>query len=87
MAEQTSRDLAGGEVGTWDAPNITSDANSGIGGWSEAGPGRVHELGHATGKAQAAGPMAEAVDNSLRHLNDGRPAGDRELSENGAGAA
>ena len=68
MAEQASRDLAGGEVGTWDAPNITADANSGIGGWSESDLVEYMKLGHAKGKAQAAGPMAEAVDNSLRHL-------------------
>ena len=27
-------EMAGGDVGPWHAPNITSDANSGIGGWS-----------------------------------------------------
>ncbi len=68
MAEQSSRELAGGDVGTWHAPNITSDANSGIGGWSEADLIAYMKLGHATGRAQAAGPMAEAVDNSLQHL-------------------
>lgn len=70
MAENHSRELAGGAVGPWFAPNITSDANSGVGGWS------VQELvsylrdGHTAGKAQAAGPMAEAVDFSLRHLSE-----------------
>ncbi|WP_449428431.1 c-type cytochrome [Rhodanobacter umsongensis] len=68
MAEQSSRALAGGEVGTWHAPNITSDADSGIGGWSESDLVAYMKLGHATGRAQAAGPMAEAVDNSLQHL-------------------
>ena len=68
MAENASKEMAGGNVGLWHAPNITSDANSGVGGWS------VEELvaymrdGHADGKSQAAGPMAEAVDNSLRFL-------------------
>ncbi|WP_258052053.1 c-type cytochrome [Mesorhizobium sp. INR15] len=68
MAEKTSAEMAGGDVGFWHAPNITSDANSGVGGWT------VDELvaymrdGHAAGKSQAAGPMAEAVDNSLRLL-------------------
>jgi mono/diheme cytochrome c family protein len=71
MAEDASRELGGGVVGAWQAPNITSDTNSGIGGWS------VQELvsymrdGHAADKSQAAGPMAEAVDNSLRHLTEG----------------
>ncbi len=70
MAESASRELAGGSVGAWDAPNVTSDANSGIGGWS------VQELvdymrgGHTAGKSQAAGPRAEAIDKSLRHLTE-----------------
>lgn len=68
MAEQSSRELAGGAVGTWLAPNITSDANSGIGGWSEQDLVAYLKLGHATGKAQAAGPMAEAVEHSLQYL-------------------
>ncbi|MQR00769.1 c-type cytochrome [Glaciimonas sp. GS1] len=70
MAENLSRELGGGEVGTWHAPNITSDVNSGVGGWSEQEIIDYMRLGHTANKAQAAGPMAEAVDNSLRHLND-----------------
>jgi len=68
MAESTSNLMAGGDVGFWHAPNVTSDPNSGVGGWT------VEELiaymrdGHAIGKSQAAGPMAEAVDNSLHLL-------------------
>lgn len=68
MAEQSSHQLTGGDVGIWNAPNITSDANSGIGNWSESDLVEYMKLGHATGRAQAAGPMAEAVDNSLQHL-------------------
>jgi len=68
MAEQSSRELAGGAVGTWFAPNITADANSGIGGWSEQDLVDYLKFGHARGKAQAAGPMAEAVDHSLQYL-------------------
>ena len=68
MAERSSRELAGGAVGTWQAPNITSDANSGIGGWSESDLVAYMKLGHAAGRAQAAGPMAEAVDHSLQYL-------------------
>jgi carbohydrate-selective porin OprB/mono/diheme cytochrome c family protein len=70
MAEESSHDLGGGEVGPWHAPNITSDANSGIGGWSEEELIDYLRDGHAINKAQAAGPMAEAIDNSLRHMND-----------------
>jgi mono/diheme cytochrome c family protein len=68
MAEQSSHELAGGDVGPWNAPNITSDANSGVGGWSESDLVIYMKLGHAAGRAQAAGPMAEAVDDSLQHL-------------------
>jgi mono/diheme cytochrome c family protein len=68
MAEDASREFAGGTVGPWTAPNVTSDANSGIGGWSEQELVDYMHLGHAKNKAQAAGPMAEAVDQSLRHL-------------------
>lgn len=70
MAEQSSRELAGGAVGTWFAPNITSDATSGIGNWGTQQLVDYLKSGHASGKGQAAGPMAEAVDNSLRHLTD-----------------
>lgn len=69
MAEDMSRELGGGDVGAWHAPNITSDANSGVGGWTEQEIVSYMQLGHAAGKAQAAGPMAEAIDNSLRHLS------------------
>jgi mono/diheme cytochrome c family protein len=68
MAERSSRELAGGMVGSWLAPNITADTNSGIGGWSEQDLVDYLQLGHARGKAQAAGPMAEAVEHSLQHL-------------------
>lgn len=70
MAEVASKELAGGDVGTWHAPNITSDLNSGIGGWDNSELVAYLKTGEARGKAQAAGPMAEAVDHSLQHLSD-----------------
>jgi mono/diheme cytochrome c family protein len=70
MAEASSRQLGGAMVGPWNAPNITSDPNSGVGGWTVAELITYLHDGHAVGKAQAAGPMAEAVDNSLRHLTE-----------------
>jgi mono/diheme cytochrome c family protein len=70
MAESNSRFLGGGKVGSWNAPNITSDANSGIGGWSDAELVAYLAHGDAHRKAQAAGPMAEAIDNSLRHMRE-----------------
>ena len=69
MAERQSRELAGGEVDKWRAPNITSDSIAGIGGWSVDELVRYLREGHAKDKSQAAGPMAEAVDNSLRFLS------------------
>lgn len=68
MAEQHSRFLAGGAVGPWEAPDITSNPQTGIGDWS------IEELvGYLrtgnTRRSQAAGPMAEAIDHSLRHAS------------------
>jgi len=68
MGQSADAALTGGFVGPWYAPNITSDPISGIGAWSEADLVRYFRTGHLDGKAQAAGGMAEAVQNSLQHL-------------------
>ncbi len=70
MAEDASRELAGGTVGAWYAPNITSDVASGIGGWTVPEIVAYLRDGHAQGKAQAAGPMEEAIDHSLSQLSE-----------------
>ncbi len=70
MAEQSSQALAGADIAPWQAPNITSDALSGVGSWSERELMDYLRDGTAKGKAQAAGPMAEAIDHSLVHLTD-----------------
>jgi mono/diheme cytochrome c family protein len=70
MGEVSSGYLAGGPVGPWFAPNITSDPISGIGGWSESELVQYFRTGHTDGKNQAAGGMSEAVQNSLQHLPD-----------------
>ena len=70
MAEDTSASLGGSVVGTWYAPNVSSDTTSGIGSWSEDEIAAYLRTGHVVGRAQAAGPMAEAVDNSFQHLSD-----------------
>ncbi len=70
MAEDGGLPLAGGAIGPWFAPNITSDKVAGIGGWSDADLVQYLKTGNVRGKAQAAGPMAEAVENSLQHLPD-----------------
>ncbi|KAF1052475.1 MAG: Fructose dehydrogenase cytochrome subunit [Stenotrophomonas maltophilia] len=70
MAESAGSYLGGGSVGGWYAPNITSDPVSGIGAWSDADLLGYLRDGHASGKGQAGGGMAEAVEHSLRHLPD-----------------
>ena len=70
MAEDFSRNLGGAELGNWYAPNISSDNNSGIGGWSDQEIVDYLKSGRTEGKGQATGPMAEAIDHSLRHLSD-----------------
>jgi mono/diheme cytochrome c family protein len=54
----------------WLAYNITSDAETGIGGWSEAELAAYLRGGHADNRGTASGPMAEAVGYSLRYLTE-----------------
>ncbi len=70
MAAISSQSFAGGQVGPWIAPNITPDAKSGIGSWSDQELADYLKTGRAVGRAQAAGPMAEAVEHSFQHLDD-----------------
>ena len=69
MAEDLGQPfLSGANVGAWFAPNITSDPVQGIGGWSDDELVQYLKTGQVHGKAQAAGPMAEAIEHSLQHL-------------------
>ncbi len=70
MAADNSKPLGGGALGPWYAPNISSDKVSGIGAWSSDEIVAYLRTGHVEGKAQAAGPMAEAVEHSLQYLPD-----------------
>lgn len=72
MGEETTQYLAGGQLGSWFAPNITSSQVSGIGSWTLAEVVQYLQKGYVDGKAQAAGPMAEAVEDSFQytHLDD-----------------
>lgn len=70
MNESRSARFAGGSLGAWYAPNITSDPVAGIGGWRREELVSYLKTGRAPGKAQAAGGMAEAVTHSLQHLTD-----------------
>ena len=68
---QSGQAYAGAIQQGWNAYNITGDAQSGIGGWSEQDLAAYLAHGHADGHGVAAGPMAEAVSYSLRYLTPG----------------
>lgn len=68
MAADNKRSLGGGDVGGWYAPNITSDPTSGIASWTEEQLVQYMSGLPVPGKGPAAGPMAEAIDHSLKHL-------------------
>lgn len=70
LAEDKAMHLAGSHVDGWYAPNITSDKISGIGGWDNKEIADYLQTGHVKGKAQAGGPMAEAIEYSLRYLTN-----------------
>ena len=63
--------LGGGLIASlgWYAPALTSDAEAGLGGWSEARIVQLLGTGVAPG-ASVTGPMAEVVAQSLQHMTD-----------------
>ena len=64
----SSRKFAGAMIEGWKAYNITPDPAWGIGDWSDSQLADYLSTGHAPGRSSAAGPMGEAVDDSLRFL-------------------
>jgi mono/diheme cytochrome c family protein len=60
--------FAGAVQAGWRAYNITPDRSSGVGAWSDADLVHYLAIGHADGRGTASGPMGEAVDASLSHL-------------------
>lgn len=70
MQEESGRYLGGGKVGSWTAPNITSDPDAGIGLWSEDDIFGYLKSGVVHGKGVAAGDMGLAVQNSFSQLTD-----------------
>jgi mono/diheme cytochrome c family protein len=68
MGMSTRKALAGAEVSGWDAYNLTSDRASGLGEWTDTQLQQFLSTGHAEDHGPAAGPMAEVVGNSTRHL-------------------
>ena len=61
--------FAGAKLQGWHAYNLTPEANSGIGGWSETDIVSYLSTGKLAGKAAAAGPMAEVIENSTQYLS------------------
>jgi mono/diheme cytochrome c family protein len=61
--------FAGEVLEGWHAYNITSDKRFGVGAWSDAQLASYISSAHADGRGSAAGPMAEAVENSLQYLS------------------
>ena len=60
--------FAGAVQAGWRAYNITPDHAGGVGSWSDADLAHYLSVGHADGRGTAAGPMGQAVDESLSHL-------------------
>src|SRR3984957_5400127 len=65
---ESGHEFAGEVLQGWDAYNITSDKRFGIGAWSDAQLASFLSSAHAQDRGAAAGPMAEAVENSLQYL-------------------
>jgi mono/diheme cytochrome c family protein len=57
--------FAGALTAGWRAFNITSDKETGIGGWRDDDLIAYLSIGHAAGHGSASGPMGEAVDHSF----------------------
>jgi mono/diheme cytochrome c family protein len=69
QAMSSGKSLAGGEVGNWQAYNISSDVKYGIGAWPQESLINYLSQGYAPGYGGAGGPMADAVEHSLRFLD------------------
>ncbi|HET6609714.1 MAG TPA: cytochrome c [Rhodopila sp.] len=68
MQELSGQTMAGSQVGSWYAPNVTSDPVSGIGSWSQQDIAHYLKTGILLGNARAAGNMGEAVEHSFQYL-------------------
>ncbi len=68
FALDNRKKFAGAVTAGWKAYNITSDKDTGIGGWSDDQIFAYLAQGHAMGRGTAAGPMGEAVDQSFSQM-------------------
>jgi mono/diheme cytochrome c family protein len=69
FAVDNRQKFAGAMIDGWRAFNITSDSATGVGAWKDDELFAYLSTGHSSGHGTAAGPMAEAVDESLRHMS------------------
>ena len=70
MQGLSGKQFAGAEQQGWMAYNLTSDKDHGIGAWTDRDLVEYLATGHANGHGPASGPMAEAVENSLRYMTE-----------------
>ncbi|EPO8100705.1 c-type cytochrome [Pseudomonas aeruginosa] len=70
QAVSSERSLAGNLIQGWNAYNISADPVHGIGAWPTDVLAGYLKDGAAPGLGLSSGPMAEVVENSLRHLTD-----------------
>jgi mono/diheme cytochrome c family protein len=68
LALDNRQKFAGAVIDGWRAYNITSDSATGIGAWKDDDLLAYLTSGQGTGHGSAAGPMAEAVDDSLSRM-------------------
>jgi mono/diheme cytochrome c family protein len=70
FALDNRKKFAGAMTAGWHAFNITSDKGTGIGEWRDDDVSAYLSKGHALNRGTAAGPMGEAVDQSLSHMSE-----------------
>jgi len=68
FAMAMSKQFSGAMLQGWHAYNITADKGYGIGDWSDKQIADYLANGHAKDRGSAAGPMGEAVEDSLQYL-------------------
>lgn len=69
-AHSEKQAYSGYKFENWEAYNISSDTDTGIGAWSDQALEQYLKTGYAEGHGAATGPMAEMVGHSLRYLTD-----------------
>ena len=68
FALNNRKKFGGALTAGWRAYNISNDKDTGVGAWHDEELIAYLATGHATGHGSAAGPMGEAVDESLSQL-------------------